>query len=536
MRKKALAVIVAFGCTVVPALPSEAHPLQHNSHGRQARVCVEQRHACFTTVQAAVDAAHDGDVIQIGPGTYVGGVIVDVSVSLIGSGAKDTIISGGGPVLTIGVPDAATEPTVTIQGITVANGRTVGNLTPHDGRGGGIYIPRAAGPATGATVTIRHSIIRDNEVAPRIAIDSADVCAAGHQCQDASAGGGGISNDGHLTVEHTAIVRNRASGAAGLTSQVTGGGIISRAFGWLTLRDSLVADNAAQATAPNGRFANGGGIFMGGNTLTIERSRISGNTASVSSALPPGVDQHAIAGGVQVIDSASGTIGRAAITDNTVSAVNALGEATAFSGGIHADGPLTLTDSSVNRNEVIARTLHGSRGNANADSGGGEINATATISRTEFIGNRVVARSSTGNAGAGAGAIVTAAFDHMDVSHSIINGNRVSAVTRSGVATAGAGGISNIGVLTLDRSSVSGNIVRGGGATGTVLGGGINNTSAPDGPPDVQLTLTDDVITHNKLINSAGLTAEGGGISSDFPVVIHHTIIKNNSPDQCHGC
>jgi hypothetical protein len=104
------------------------------------------------------------------------------------------------------------------------------------------------------------------------------------------------------------------------------------------------------------------------------------------------------------------------------------------------------------------------------------------------------------------------------------------------VVTAGAGGIANIGVLTLNRSSVSGNIVRGRGATGTVLGGGINNASVPDGPPDVQLTLTGDVITHNKLINSAGLIAEGGGIYSDFPVVIHHTIIKNNSPDQCHGC
>lgn len=536
MRKKTLAVIVALGCTVVPALPSEAHPLQPNSQGRQAGVCIEQSHACFTTVKAAVDAAHDGDVIRIGPGTYVGGVIVDVSVSLIGSGAKDTIISGGGPVLTIGVPDAATEPTVTIQGITVANGRTVGNLTPHDGRGGGIYIPRAAGPATGATVTIRHSIIRDNQVAPRIAIDSADVCAAGHQCQEASAGGGGISNDGHLTVEHTTIVRNRASGAAGLTSQVTGGGILSRTFGWLTLRDSLVADNAAQATAPNGRFANGGGIFVGGNTLTIERSRVSGNAATVSSALPPGVDQHAVGGGVQVTDSASGTIGRTAITDNTVSAVNALGDATAFSGGIHTDGPLTLTDSKVNRNEVTARTLHGSGGNADADSGGGEINTTATISRTQFIGNRVNARSSVGNAHAAAGAIVTAALDNTDVSRSTINGNRVSAVTRSGVVSAEGGGIANIGVLTLDRSSVSHNIVRGKGATGKVLGGGINNTSVPDGTPDVRLTLTGDVITHNKLINSAELIAEGGGIYSDFPIVIHHTIIKKNSPDQCHGC
>jgi len=89
---------------------------------------------------------------------------------------------------------------------------------------------------------------------------------------------------------------------------------------------------------------------------------------------------------------------------------------------------------------------------------------------------------------------------------------------------------------TSDRSNVSDNTVRGSGATGQVLGGGINNTSAPDGPPAVQLTLTRDVITHNKLMNSAGLTADGGGISTDFPVVIRQTIIKDNAPDQCHGC
>ena len=53
----------------------------------------------------ALAAAHRGDTITIGPGTYAGGVTIDVSVKLVaGSGA--TIISGGGPVLTIGVADA----------------------------------------------------------------------------------------------------------------------------------------------------------------------------------------------------------------------------------------------------------------------------------------------------------------------------------------------------------------------------------------------------------------------------------------------
>src|SRR5215210_2676302 len=35
---------------------------------------------CFATRQEAVDAAHAGDVIRIGPGTFAGGVTIDKSV------------------------------------------------------------------------------------------------------------------------------------------------------------------------------------------------------------------------------------------------------------------------------------------------------------------------------------------------------------------------------------------------------------------------------------------------------------------------
>ncbi len=132
----------------------------------------------YTQLAPALAAAHSGDTITIGPGTYAGGVTIDVSVKLVGAGPGATVISGGGPVLTIGVAGAASEPTVTINGITVTGGVAIGNLTPSSGRGGGIYIPRAAGPSTGATVTIRNSVVRGNSTAPRTAIESDDPSAA----------------------------------------------------------------------------------------------------------------------------------------------------------------------------------------------------------------------------------------------------------------------------------------------------------------------------------------------------------------------
>jgi nitrous oxidase accessory protein NosD len=76
------------------------------------------------SIQKAINAAHSGDVIRIAPGTYAGGVTIDKSVGLIGSGAGKTIIKGGGPVLTIGKAFARSEPKVTISKVKVTGGRT----------------------------------------------------------------------------------------------------------------------------------------------------------------------------------------------------------------------------------------------------------------------------------------------------------------------------------------------------------------------------------------------------------------------------
>src|SRR5437870_750862 len=64
-------------------------------------LCVGGPH-CYTTIQAALNAAQDGDAIRVGAGNFAGGVTIERSVSLVGAGANATTISGGGPVVTIG--------------------------------------------------------------------------------------------------------------------------------------------------------------------------------------------------------------------------------------------------------------------------------------------------------------------------------------------------------------------------------------------------------------------------------------------------
>ena len=82
---------------------------------------------------------------------------------------------------------------------------------------------------------------------------------------------------------------------------------------------------------------------------------------------------------------------------------------------------------------------------------------------------------------------------------------------------------------------VTNNSARAFGPSGSVDGGGIWNGQFVDGLLP-QLTLTNSRVTGNALIGSAGLTVQGGGLFTAFPVILQHSKIKDNTPDQCFGC
>src|SRR5712692_11973466 len=95
-----------------------------SSQASAATLTVCPSGCAFTQIAPALAAANSGDTIAVGPGTYDGGFTVDKSVKLAGAGPGRTIISGGGPVITIGRIFAASEPTVSISGVTITGGVT----------------------------------------------------------------------------------------------------------------------------------------------------------------------------------------------------------------------------------------------------------------------------------------------------------------------------------------------------------------------------------------------------------------------------
>jgi hypothetical protein len=502
--------LVAAAATAV-ALCVGASP--HAGAAPQSVLCVGGKTTCFTTIQAAVDAAHDGDTISIAPGTYSGGITIAKSVALAGADASATTIAGGGPVITVG--DGVAAPTVSISRVTITGGL---NDSAGVAAGGGVEIPPlAADNATGATVSISDSVITGNSVAPRATFDRPAPCGPVPFDGCAFASGAGIDNSGTLTVTDTWITDN-VSGlapgvAAGVASHAGGGGIANHPQGTLTVRRCRVTGNRAVVSPPNGRFSEGGGIGDGG-VMVIEESTIYGNASvavsSVPSLFPFDVEQNADAGGVDLSLRATATISRSSISDNSVSDFDGNGDAEALNGGIDDDGTLVLKESRVERNSVTAAVPPDSGFSAVAGSGGLGLSATATVEKSR------------------------------------IGDNSVTAVSAGGAASAGGAGIGSFsGRLTLERTIVNGNRASAMGLGGLLEGGGILSTDLGGGSPE--LSLTDSVVTANRLTAGGhGYDPQGGGIFTDPnqptatpPVVTNtltRTVVAGNTPDQCAGC
>ena len=495
-----------------------------------ATLCVGASGGCYRGLQGAVDAAADGDTIRVGPGVYRGGVTIDKSVVLRGAGATATRIRGGGPVLTLGSPTGPT--TIALTGVSIRDGvrksTTVdGEELPFLALGGGVQI------LPDASVTIADSAVVDNVAAPGETITS----PSGADCPDgtcpfAGGYGAGIYSEGSLTLARTLVARNRNGGP--VSSDAEGGGIFST--GPLTLRDSRVVGNESHVRPPLGRFATGGGVFASAGRVTIRRSAVSGNRTTLDSEWPSSVGQGAIGAGVFIDNDADATIDRSRIEDNDLRVADSAGDAVAFSGGVHGNGPVSIRDSVIASNHVTATVPPGSDSLASADSGMGNLNRAGTITGSRLVGNTVTAVGGIGPAFAAAGSLWAFSDDPLALRDSVVSGNRVTATT-DGEVTAHGGGLVNTDVLSVRDTRVSRNTVRASGGSGEARGGGIWNGTLPDAGDLVpQLRVFDSAITANTIGAAGAVDVEGGGLFTDRQVTLERALIEGNRPDECAGC
>jgi hypothetical protein len=557
MRKIRAALIAVALTAIVLAIAPAA------SGASAANVRCVGHPPCFATLQKAIDAAHDGGVILVEPGTYAGGVTIDKSVEVIGSGASRTIIKGGGPVLTIGKAFAQSEPKVTISKVKITGGRTTSSPLSKEfvdkknviALGGGIAIPpgkfiKAQERFTaGATVKVIGSVISGNRVGPSATVPFGPPCPGG-PCPFAYAGGGGIDNWGALTLERTDVSDNLAAGVA---SDATGGGIDSPQ-GSLNLSDGTITSNRAIVGVPNGRYAEGGGIFTGGGlsndapvAVRVRGGSIGDNEASLTSKLPyfvgdgkgSTIDMNANGGGAHLGGGSSISIAHARIDGNSVSVDDPNGEPYAFDAAVLVgkDSKLDLSHSTIEDNRARAKV--GSSEHAGGSGGAFGIDgpprgghAPQIVSHVRFTGNTTLVTSEHGDALASPGAFYNG--NKTRLTHSVISGNRLEARSAHGSAGVSGVGISNNpagdeagGRLVLQHDLIEDNHGNATGPDGYARGGGIWNGS--------HLTLEYTRVIGNTLSASPGLSVQGGGLFTTFPVTLDHSRIAHNHPDQCAG-
>jgi hypothetical protein len=521
------------------------------SVGRSAStLCVGGPH-CYATVQAAVNAAHDGDTVRVGPGTFAGGTTITKSINLVGVAAAASSISGGGPVVTIGSRTSA--PTVTLANLTITGGVTTSNP---QAPGCGPDVPRC-GPGyadatalgggieafQGTTVTISRSVITGNRAVPTLSTASVKaVCPGPAPCPASFGDAAGIDNWGTMTIVDSTVSDNYAAAV-----QSDGGGIANEHDASLTLLNSRVTGNSANAVGPFGRFVQAGGILSDhDSTLTIEGSNIDGNSANLTSSIPHpyplqdgGTDQtNAFSGGIHLNDGAVATIRNSTLNGNSITVNNPYGEPWGGDAAMCACGSakVTLVNAQVKGNSVTFNDLD------TADTGpegpsAFEADSDATIENVQFTHNTMTVTALNGDAGAlGTLMFLFGGDNPPTISDSSISDNVATASAPQGAATVQGVGIANNGPLTLTRADVERNHGVATGLSGWARGGGIWN-GVIFGGPDSPLTLIDSQVKNNVLEGSAGITLQGGGIFTPaFPLTLTSSSVKHNTPDNCFGC
>ncbi|MAD20329.1 MAG: hypothetical protein CMJ52_09175 [Planctomycetaceae bacterium] len=308
----------------------------------------------YTSINAAIASAIDGDVIQLSAETYAEGVEIDTmqkAVTLLGvldaDGIPASVLDGGNTHRVLACRDGETNSTV-LENLIVQNGR--------DSKqgGGGMLV-------SGASPTIRNCTFQFNSIlsgvgAGMVVTAGAPVltdCIFGANRIDRTSpptyGGGLAVTGGTVTLQQCDFDGNIAAAGGGLF--VAGGAVVATGCGFdgnvsstsysgdfeygdggniLNLADLTLDD----CTVTDGTALCGGGIFHGGTRLIVTDGSIEGNTAQ---------DE----GGGLLADTSGATLTGCTINDNSPDGIS--GQVT---NGFHQgfEGLLRIEDCSIHGN------------------------------------------------------------------------------------------------------------------------------------------------------------------------------------------
>jgi hypothetical protein len=460
------------------------------------------------SLRAEIAASQSGDTINFNPSlagqtiTLTSGqLVINHNLDIEGLGAGNLTVSGNNASR---VFDISGGPTVTIAGLTIANGLAQGSGT---GGGGILNEP-------GATLNLSDLSFTNNRAHADVggaiwnepgATATVNACSFNNNVVvgfGGSAEGGAIDDDGTMSVASSTFTGNQAIGADGGVFANGHAGAIG-VDGTLSVTGCTFRGNQALAGAVgNGVtvLAQGlGGAIDNFNVLTVSNSVFADNQAVGGPGATSLPNPRLNAGVGGAIQSLSGTVTVSGSSFSHNQAVGGEGGAggpggVAFGGGLEvARGcALTLSDSTFSHNAVIGGAGGSGAAGGNAVGGGVGVDRGSTATITNITVSYNQALGGAGGAGANggnawAGGLVVGGFSTFGISDSSsasLNGSTLS----NNLAIGGAGGAGGNGsgggvfvgtgaALTVTGSTTTKNHANGGagGVGGQGVGGGVYN-------------------------------------------------------------
>ena len=356
---------------------------------------------------------------------------------------------------------------VRITGMTISGG-----VEPHPGSGGGI--------SNNGTLTVKNTAI------------------FGNSAHD----GGGVFNNGSLTLIHSRISSNEAN--------LFGGGVYNN--GTLTVSDTSISSNVSMFSA--------GGMYNNG-TLTVSRATISSNGASYS-----GGGIYSDNSGIVTVTHTiiSGNVGNSYLTSPaaypsgggvyntgifTVSGTTIARNTSYLGGGIYNNGIFTESHNTISRNKAGGETM-----------GGGIIDTVLlTVSKTTVSGNPTKAGIVFLDSNPSGGGIYNDNAGTLTESHTTISHN----VTYIGA------GIYNSGTLISSNDTISFNLAENPGPNGIPpLVVSDTNTHGSSPGDDGGAIYNSGTLTASRDNISRNAATAGGGLENTGTLTISHTTVSRN--------
>jgi predicted outer membrane repeat protein len=237
----------------------------------------------FKTIQHGIDAAADGDTIQVAAGTYYEHIVWNTkSLALHGAGTGQSIIDGAGAGACLQLKNLlSTAPIQLIQGFTIQNGNDPGTQLFSERTGGGLFI-QFGSPVVNNCIftgnqgggiyifesspTLDHCIVAGNQGGGIFSVDGSPIVNNCLFTGNSAFEGGAIAFYGELAEFGHPVVSNCTF--TGNTSPCAGGAIYSTGSD-PTVNNCIVWANLTTDTACSGLQ-----IYQGGGTLTVNFSDI----------------------------------------------------------------------------------------------------------------------------------------------------------------------------------------------------------------------------------------------------------------------